>query len=157
LRPQKKPPEGGFFHAIVKIYLAAAEAAPLAASTATAASEAAAEAEEAAAEAEETAAEAAEAGASAGTATGATTTGAGAGAGASVLPQAARAMAATIAARTRDLFIFTILDELKNSLLKIIAIVKKTIGIKFQAIYDQWSGGLPPFTRFQIICGITQA
>ncbi|MDQ3058783.1 MAG: hypothetical protein M3R45_04580 [Pseudomonadota bacterium] len=43
-----------------------------------------------------------------------TTVGAGAGAASSVLLQAARATAATMAAKTRDLFIFTILDELRK-------------------------------------------
>ena len=44
-------------------------------------------------------------------------TGAGAGAGASsFLPQAARATAATIAAKTSDLFIFRFLDEYKKTI-----------------------------------------
>ena len=84
-----------------KAYLVA-----LAAEDAAAAAEpAAAEAEPAAAEAAPAAASAAGAGAGAGA--GVTTTGAGAGAGAgsSFLPQAARAAAATRAARTIDLFI----------------------------------------------------
>jgi len=66
--------------------------------------------------AEPAAAEASAAGAGAATTgAGVTTTGAGAGAGASsFLPQAAKATAATKAAKTRDLFIFTILDELRK-------------------------------------------
>ncbi|MFZ2294125.1 MAG: hypothetical protein WAW46_03730, partial [Polaromonas sp.] len=92
--------------------LAASTAAPAAAPASLAASTAVA-AEPAAAEAASVAAAAA-AGASAGAGAGTTTT-AGAGAGASsFLPQAARATAATIAAKTRDLFIFTILDELRK-------------------------------------------
>lgn len=64
--------------------------------------------------AEPAAAEASAAGAGAATTgAGVTTTGAGAGAS-SFLPQAAKATAATKAAKTRDLFIFTILDELRK-------------------------------------------
>ena len=85
----------------------AAPAASLAASTATPA----APTDDAAADAAPAAASAA-AGAGAGAAAGAgATTGAGAGfAASSFLPQAARATAATMAAKTRDLFIFKILD-----------------------------------------------
>ena len=88
----------------------AAEAASLAASTAVPAELAAAEAAPAAA----AAAASAEGAAGAGTTT---TAGAGAGTGtttSSFLPQAASATAATMAAKTRVLFIFTILDELRK-------------------------------------------
>jgi len=81
--------------------------AALAAAVAAAAAASAAGAEAAAAGA---AAGAEASGAGAGAAAGA-----GAGAGASsFLPQAARATAATIAAKTSDLFIFTILDEFRK-------------------------------------------
>ncbi|MDD5324011.1 MAG: hypothetical protein PHR71_01655 [Polaromonas sp.] len=86
--------------------LPAEEAASLAASTAVAAAPTAAEA-------------ASVAGAGAGA--GASTAGAGAGAGASsFLPQAAKATAVMMAAKTRDLFIFTILDELRKQFPEIV-------------------------------------
>ncbi|WP_157045812.1 hypothetical protein [Polaromonas sp. JS666] len=102
---KKKPPCSGFFQLAEEDYFfaaSAAEAAPAAAEAAPAAASAA----PAAAEAASAAGAAAGAGAA---------TGAGAGAGASsFLPQAARATAATIAAKTSDLFIFTILDEFRK-------------------------------------------
>jgi hypothetical protein len=103
----------------------------LAASTAVAAEPAAAEAAPAAA-----AAAASAAGASAGAGAGTTTTaGAGAGAGASsFLPQAARATAATMAAKTSDLFIFTILDELRKQFPEI---VKRKPKLKFKLYFDR--------------------
>jgi hypothetical protein len=103
----------------------------LAASTAVAAEPAAAQAAPAAA-----AAAASAAGASAGAGAGAgTTTTAGAGAGASsFLPQAARATAATMAAKTSDLFIFTILDELRKQFPEI---VKRKPKLKFKLYFDR--------------------
>ncbi len=94
-----------------------AEAAALADWAATPAAEAAPVAAEAASIAAPTAAEASATGAGAGA--GVTTTGAGAGAS-SFLPQAARATAATMAARTRDLFIFNILDDLRKQFPEIV-------------------------------------
>jgi hypothetical protein len=94
--------------------LAASTAVPVAAVASLAASTAVA-AESAAAEAAPVAASAAEASVAGAAATGSGVTTMGAGAGASsFLPQAARATAATTAAKTRDLFIFTILDELRK-------------------------------------------
>ncbi|MEO7401523.1 MAG: hypothetical protein ABIV07_12300 [Polaromonas sp.] len=88
----------------------------MAASVAAVAAAPAAAAEPAAEEAEPAAADASAAGAEGTTTTGAgvTTTGAGA-AASSFLPQAARATAATTAAKTRDLFIFTILDDIEEN------------------------------------------
>ena len=91
-----------------------AEAAPMAAEAAPMAAEAA----PMAAEASAAGAEAIGAGAGAGA--GATTAGAGAGAS-SFLPQAARATAATTAARMRDLFILTILDDLRKQFPEIVS------------------------------------
>jgi len=88
-----------------KNYFLAAGAAAAAAAAAAASAGAAAGA---------AAADASAAGAGAGAATGA-----GAGAGASsFLPQAARATAATIAAKTSDLFIFRFLDEYKKTIFR---------------------------------------
>ena len=92
-----------------KNYFLAAGAAAAAAAAAAASAAGAAGAEAAA-----TGAEASAAGAGAGAATGA-----GAGAGASsFLPQAARATAATIAAKTSDLFIFRFLDEYEKTIFR---------------------------------------
>ncbi|WP_414703064.1 hypothetical protein [Polaromonas sp. UBA4122] len=128
----KKPPEGGFF-ASRKNYLAAlaAWAAASAAAPAVEAEPAAVEAEPAASAAEPAAAEASAAGA------GTTTTGAGVtttGAASSFLPQAARATAATMAAKTSDLFIFTILDELRKQFPEI---VKRKPKLKFKLYFDR--------------------
>jgi hypothetical protein len=109
---------------------AAAEAASLAASTA------------------EAAAEAASAGAEAAGAT--TTAGAGAGAGASVLPQADRAAAATIAAKTRDLFIFNILDELRKQFSKT---VKRKPEPKFKSCMTDRKESGSFLSRFQLYAG----
>jgi hypothetical protein len=110
---------------------AAAEAASLAASTAEAAEEAASAGAEAA---------------------GATTTaGAGAGAGASVLPQADRAAAAaTIAAKTRDLFIFNILDELRKQFSKT---VKRKPEPKFKSCMTDRKESGSFLSRFQLYAG----
>jgi hypothetical protein len=99
---KKAASRGGFFMAAKNYFLAAAAAAAAAAASAGAAAAAGADAS------------AAGAGAGAGAATGA-----GAGAGASsFLPQAARETAATIAAKTSDLFIFRFLDEYKKTIFR---------------------------------------
>jgi hypothetical protein len=111
-RHKKSRPKAAFKHNrrnyffIASLAALAALAAASAALVAAPAAAPAAEAEPAASEAAPAAAEASGAGAGA-TTTGAgvTTTGAGA-AASSFLPQAARATAATIAAKTSDLFIF---------------------------------------------------
>ena len=113
----KKAAQGRLLHEGRKNYfLAASEAALVAASAEEAAlwaAPVAAEAESAAAEAAPVAAAAAAVAEGASAGAGTTTTGAGAPTS-SFLPHAARARAATMAAKTRDLFIFTILDELRK-------------------------------------------
>jgi hypothetical protein len=93
-----------FLHSL-KNYFLAALAAALVAAAAAASAEGAADAAAAGAEASAAGADTAAAGA------GAAAAGAGAGAS-SFLPQAASATAATIAAKTSDLFIFTILGDI---------------------------------------------
>ena len=117
----KKAARGRLFCGMQKNYFFAASAAAPAAAPAAPAAEAASLAASTAVPAELAAAEAAPAAAAAAaSAEGAgTTTTAGAGAGAgtttsSFLPQAASATAATMAAKTRVLFIFTILDEFRK-------------------------------------------
>ena len=101
---KKAASRGGFFMAAKNYFFAAGAAAAAAAAAAASAG----------AEAAAAGADASAAGAGAGAATGA-----GAGAGASsFLPQAARATAATIAAKTSDLFIFRFLDEYKKTIFR---------------------------------------
>lgn len=148
---KKSRPRAAFLRRAKNYFLAASTAAPTAApaeAPAAPAAEAASLAASTAVEAAPTAAEAAPvaaataasaegaAGASAGAGT--TTTGAGAGAGASsFLPQAASATAATIAANTRDLFIFTILDDIEENNFRKLS---KETEPEFSLFYDQGKG-----------------